>query len=170
MVCGARETDHGQRPWRNWNSKQKGELLMLRLTCDEFGEILEALDFSRRWKWRCWKGWDWENPEFIGLYGSVRWICCVYMQETRLFQSCMCFHLCVMIYAFVDSFISQFDFGVPSIYSRSECSTMPQARDQLFVLARGCQWHQTADTLWVWHSTFGSLKRTTRWETTCEAY
>ena len=51
-----------------------------------------------------------------------------------------------MIYAFVDSFISQFDFGVPSIYSRSECSTMPQARDQLFVLARGCQWHQTADT------------------------
>ena len=42
------------------------------------------------------------------------------MQETRLFQSCMCFHLCVMIYAFVDSFISQFEFAVPSIYSRSE--------------------------------------------------
>lgn len=42
------------------------------------------------------------------------------MQETGLFQSCMCFHLCVMIYAFVDSFVSQFEFGVPSIYSRSD--------------------------------------------------
>ena len=68
----------------------------------------------------------------------------------------MCFHLCPMIYTFVDSFLSQFEFGVPNTCSQGNLfhhSTMPQARDQLFVLARGCQWHQTADTLWVWHST-----------------